>query len=225
MWPSRLIQTKHHIGTTGSLGDASADLWKTLLIWSKRVAKDVGAPFRIKFVLLTTGSAPDGSAVSYLRMRDRDETTADQRLLKIATQSNNKGNAEAYAAYKALPEDLRLRFLKAVQMLDGSSNIIDVRDEIARELYHAAGRNQIDHLVERLEGWWIGVVINALSGTGPSAIPVLAIDQRVDVGKSSSARHFQWTMLRRIPLPRLWPNSTRGRSSRSCGRSKSDQGG
>jgi hypothetical protein len=131
-------------------------------------------------VLLTTGSAPDGSAASYLRMRDRDETAADQRLLKTAAQSNNKGNADAYAAYKALPEDLRLSLLKAFQVLDGSSNIIDVRDEIVRELYHAASRNQIDHLVERLEGWWFGVVIKALSGTGPSAIPVLAIDQRVD---------------------------------------------
>jgi hypothetical protein len=171
---TQLIQTKHHIGTTGSLSDASADLWKTLLIWSKRVAEDVGAPFRIKFVLLTTGSAPDGSAASYLRMRDRDETAADQRLLVTAAQSKNKGNADAYAAYKALPEDLRLSLLKAVQVLDGSSNIIDVRDEIVRELYHAASRNQIDHLVERLEGWWFGVVIKALSGTGPSAIPVLA---------------------------------------------------
>ena len=27
--PTQLIQTKHHIGTTGSLSDASTDLWKT----------------------------------------------------------------------------------------------------------------------------------------------------------------------------------------------------
>jgi len=178
--PTQLIQTKHHMGATGSLSDASVDLWKTLLIWSKLVAKDVGAPFRIKFVLLTTGIAPDGSAASYLRMRERDEAAADQRLLKTAAQSQNKSNADAYAAYKALPEDLRLSLLKAVQVLDGSSNIIDMHDEIVRELYHAAGRDQIDHLVERLEGWWFGVVVKALSRTGPSSIPVLAIDQRVD---------------------------------------------
>ena len=39
---------------------------------------------------------------------------------------------------------------------------------------------QIDYFVEPAEGWWFGVVIRALSGVGPSAIPVLAIDQRID---------------------------------------------
>ena len=67
--PTELIQTKHHITRAGDLSGASSDLWKTLLIWSKRV---------------------------------------------------------------------------------------------------------------RLEGWWLNVVMKALSGTGPAAIPVLAIDQRVD---------------------------------------------
>jgi hypothetical protein len=65
-------------------------------------------------------------------------------------------------------------------VLDGSPNIIDVRDEIVRELYHAAARDQVDHLVERLEGWWFGAVVKALTGVGPNAIPILAIDQRVD---------------------------------------------
>lgn len=178
--PTQLIQTKHHISNRGSLTDASADLWKTLLIWSKRVAQDVEAPFRIKFVLLTTGIAPEHSAASHLRMRDRDEKTADQTLIKTAVESKNQENAAAYAAYRELPEDARLNLLKAVLILDGSANIIDMRDEIERELYHAAGRDQIHNLVERLEGWWFGVVIKALSGSGASAIPILAIDQRVD---------------------------------------------
>ena len=178
--PTELIQTKHHIGKQGNLTDASADLWKTLLIWCKRVALDIDAPFRIRFVLLTTGAAPDDSAASFLRIRGRDEDAADKRLLKIVAASKSKDNAAAYAAYAALPEELRLSLLRAIDVLDGSPNIIDVRDEIARELYHAAARDQVDHLVERLEGWWFDIVIKALTGAGPNAIPVLAIDQRVD---------------------------------------------
>ena len=57
--PTELIQTKHHIEKLGNLSDASTDLWKTLLIWSMRVAKDIDAPFRMRFILLTTGAAPD----------------------------------------------------------------------------------------------------------------------------------------------------------------------
>lgn len=178
--PTQLIQTKHHVGKLGSLTDASVDLWKTLLIWAKRVAEDVEAPFRIKFVLLTTGLAPEGSAAAFLRMRERDVTVADQILLQTAASSKNKENAAAYLAYTTLAEDLRQSLLKAILVLDGSPNIVDVGDEIAHELIHAAPRDQVDHLVERLEGWWFGVVIKALSGVGPSAISVLAIDQRVD---------------------------------------------
>jgi hypothetical protein len=100
--------------------------------------------------------------------------------MKTASTSTNQDNAQAYVAYKALPETLRLSLLRAVFVLDSSPNIIDVRDEIARELFHAAGRENVDHFVERLEGWWFGVVIKALSGTNPTAIPVLAIDQRID---------------------------------------------
>jgi hypothetical protein len=179
-WPTELIQTKHHIGAKGNLTDTSSDLWKTLLIWAKLAAKDVDTPFRVRFVLLTTGSAPDGSGASFLRMRARDETKADKLLLAAIAKSTNQANSEAYAAYKALPDSLRLSLLKAIFILDGSTNIIDVRDEIVRELYHAAPRDQIEHLVERLEGWWFTVVINALAERVPTAIPVLAIDQRVD---------------------------------------------
>ena len=178
--PAELIQTKHHLGKNGSLTDASIDLWKTLLIWSKRVAADVDAPFRTRFTLLTTGLAPEGSAASFLRMRERNEVEADKRLCATAESSKNETNKPAYAAYKSLPEALRLSFLRAVSILDGSPNIIDVREEILRELHRAAERAQVDKLAERLEGWWFGVVIKALTGTGPASIPVLAIETRVD---------------------------------------------
>ena len=178
--PTELIQTKHHVGKHGILTDTSTDLWKTLLIWSKRVAQDIDAPFRTRFTLLTTGAAPDGSAASFLRMRDRDEGEADKKLMQVVTSSKNKGNAAAYRTFAALSEELRHSMLRAVYVLDGSPNIIDVRQEIAREVYHAAGRDQIDHLVERLEGWWFRIIVKALTGAGPNAIPVLAIEQRVD---------------------------------------------
>jgi hypothetical protein len=178
--PTELIQTKHHIGTVGNLTDGSIDLWKTLHIWSKRVASSVEAPFQTRFVLVTTAVAPEGGAASYLRMRDRDEKKADQHLMYTASKSTNIDNAKAYAAFSSLSEDVRHAMLQSIYVLDGSANIIDVKEEIARELYHAVGRDKVELLVERLEGWWFGVIIRALSGTGPSSIPVLNIDKRID---------------------------------------------
>jgi len=177
--PTALIQTKHH-GQKGDLSDASVDLWKTIAVWLSKLSRDIEAPFRMKFVLLTTADAPDNSAASFLRMRERDEESADKLLIAAAKGSDNKATEKARAAYAAVPEQLRLSLLKAVMILDGSPNIIDMREEIERELHHAAPRDRVDKLVERLEGWWFGAVIRAMSGTGPNAIPISAIEQRVD---------------------------------------------
>jgi len=156
--PTALIQTKHH-GQKGDLSDASVDLWKTIAVWLSKLSRDIEAPFRMKFVLLTTADAPDNSAASFLRMRERDEESADKLLIAAAKGSDNKATEKARAAYAAVPEQLRLSLLKAVMILDGSPNIIDMREEIERELHHAAPRDRVDKLVERLEGWWFGAVI------------------------------------------------------------------
>lgn len=179
--PSALLQTKHHIKGTGNLSDASVDLWKTLRIWSEIVAQDTTAPFRLRFVLLTTGQAPQGSAAALLRARDRDETHAHRLLLETASgRSTNATNEAGYHAFQSLPEIARLALLKAVQVLDGSPNIIDVREEIRDLLKFAAPREKLDLLVERLEGWWFTAVIRAIVGAAPPAIPVTAIENKID---------------------------------------------
>jgi hypothetical protein len=178
--PTELIQTKHHIDKAGDLSDGSVDLWKTMAIWLKRVTEDIESPFRTNFLLLTTADAPDKSAASLLRMRERNEEAADKLLMAAAKSSKNQKIMDDCAAYAGLAENIRLSLLRAVTILDASPNIIDVREEIERELHHAALRDQIEKLVERLEGWWFGAVIRALSADSPSAIPVMAIEQRVD---------------------------------------------
>jgi hypothetical protein len=178
--PTALIQTKHHLNRVGDLSDASVDLWKSIAIWLDRVAEDIEAPFRMKFMLLTTAHAPDKSAVSMLRVRDRDVEAADKILLTFAKTSKNKTIAKTCEEYVRLSEHIRVSMLRSVTILDGSPNIIDVREEIEGELHHAATRDHIDKLAERLEGWWFGTVIRALSRTPHAAIPVLAIEQRVD---------------------------------------------
>ena len=178
--PIQLIQTKHHVKKQGDLTNASVDLWKTLHIWSKLAAQDVETPFRLRLMLLTTGAAPMGSAAGYLRVRDRNEKEAEAILLKTASQSKNQENAAGYKAFKDLPEAQRLALLKVITVLDGSPNIIDVHEEICHEVRHAVSREHIEHLVERLEGWWFGMMVKSLAGLAPSAIPVLAIDNRLD---------------------------------------------
>ena len=107
--PVALIQTKHHINGTGNLTDASVDLWKTLGIWADRVTKDPEAPFRTRFMLLTTGEAPTGSAASFLRARDRNEDKAHALLLSAASVSTNATSKDSYKAFRDLPQEWHSR--------------------------------------------------------------------------------------------------------------------
>jgi hypothetical protein len=177
--PVELIQTKHHINGIGNLTDASVDLWKTLGIWARLVAKDPETPFRTKLMLLTTGEAPTGSAASFLRARDRDEDAAHALLLKSASTSTNATNKDSYKAFRDLPEPTRKGLLKAITVLDVSANILDVREDICGQLRFAVPREKVNILVERLEGWWFAIVITAMTGT-EGAIPITAIENKID---------------------------------------------
>lgn len=178
--PSELVQTKHHIEKSGNLTDASSDLWKTLLIWLKAVKADAQVPFRMKFLLMTTGTAPDGAACSYLRAiaNARNEAEADKHLTATATTSKNADHTEAYDIYKRLSQEVRLSLLRSIMILDNAPNITDVIDEIRQVLYMAAPKNQIANFVERLEGWWFARAIDGL--VNRKSIPLLAVDQRID---------------------------------------------
>ncbi len=178
--PVRLIQAKHHVAKTGNLTDASTDLWKTLRIWAERVSEDITSPFKTRFVLMTTGTAPEGSAASYLRARERDEAKAHELLVEAGTASKSATNRAAYKAFLDLPPEVRLNLLRAITVLDGSPNVIDVHDDLSHELRHAVAKDHRSLFVERLEGWWFGVVVRALTCTGPAAIPVAAIENKMD---------------------------------------------
>lgn len=182
--PVELIQTKHH-STGGILSDASVDLWKTLRIWAKYIAASVD-PLPV-FFLMTTGKAPTGAAASLLKPEGRDEAAADKLLLDVCDTSSNYTNKTSYQAYKALSDSQRMRLLRAITVLDGASDILDVHDEIVQAVRLAAPKLHIDQFVERLEGWWFRLVIEALANNG-GGIKVLSVDARIDELRESFQR-------------------------------------
>ncbi len=68
--PSDLLQTKHHKTGTGSLTNASPDLWKTLRIWFEGQVSGAIPP-TANLYLVTTGKAQDNTAAAYLRSFSR----------------------------------------------------------------------------------------------------------------------------------------------------------
>ena len=81
-----LLQAKHHISGAANLTDRSPELWSALRVWCEAIS--AGAlPEDAMVYLLTTSTAPDGSAASYIGSVGRDEAAALQRLSAAATTS------------------------------------------------------------------------------------------------------------------------------------------
>lgn len=159
--PTELLQTKHHRRGTGSLTDASPDLWKTLRIWFEGAASKT-IPRTARLCLVTTGIAPDTSAASRLRIDGRDVSAAQQALDATAASSGSATNAPAYQAYLAALPAERTAILERVVVLDASPAVDDLDGELRQEVYWAAGKEHHTAFLERLEGWWFRCVLRQL---------------------------------------------------------------
>ena len=164
--PIELLQAKHHISNTGSLTNASTDLWKTLRVWSTAIADDQFDPSITLLTLMTTGTAPEGSAASKLRpisSRQRDTMAALRTLRETAQTSTNVTNKPGYDAFLALSEPTQKILLDSTQVLDASPNIIDARELILNKLRISARPQFLELVFERIEGWWLNKVVQHLS--------------------------------------------------------------
>ncbi|EPS50623.1 hypothetical protein FDF50_12010 [Clostridium botulinum] len=166
--PRMLIQLKHHIKHHGDLNNASTDIWRTLKVWIDAINKSSDLLKTTKFIIITTASAPEGTAAYYLKNHnDRNIELAYHLLKKVCEESSNKGHAKYYRAFTSLHEKEIKQLLDNVIVIDRSSNIIDVESELKREIRYSCLPQYEDFICERLEGWWYKKSVEALCSDNP----------------------------------------------------------
>lgn len=180
--PTEQVQLKHHVNAA-SLTDLSVDLWKTMRIWSEQIADDPQLPFERRFSIVTTATAPEGSAAELLRAT-RPSNHAEEKALKLllaaATNSTNRESAAGRAAFLALPPTSQQNLLAAIRVHDNAPSITNARGEIEEMLAFAVPTENVESLVDHLEGWWFAQVVHALSVAAGHAISLLALRQKID---------------------------------------------
>ncbi|ANS76487.1 hypothetical protein AWM70_19480 [Paenibacillus yonginensis] len=170
--PIELIQTKHHMNSVSSLTNSCSDLWKTIRIWSTAVQNGEVSTESIKFTLITTGVAPEGSIASklYPYQEYRDVQTALSLLNEVAEKSTSHSNRMAYEVFLGLSEIQREQLISCVYVLDASPNIVDTKEDILRELRYATRPEFKEAVYQRLEGIWFNKVIQHLSSDSLNTI-------------------------------------------------------
>ncbi len=141
-------QSKHTVGQTRSLSDASADLWKTLANW----IAEPGNP-NTRLVLLAVADA--GPTAALLRTgADRDVGGAQERLERTARVSANEGNRPYYAAFLGLTPEQRRGLLDRVEIFDGMMPVAAVQPLLERAVRKSVKPERRAALIDRLRGWW-----------------------------------------------------------------------
>lgn len=169
--PSELLQLKHHLAGRGTLTDTSADLWRTIRVWSTYLRSQTLELPETRLAIVTTGQAPDGSIAALLRPDpERDSKIACSRLTDIASNSQNQTLADAFAAFLALSLSDRSALVDSIHVLDGSPLIADTGAEVQKWLERIVRRQHLNALHERLEGWWFDRVIQHLCGASAESI-------------------------------------------------------
>lgn len=162
--PSDVLQTKHHLSRTASLTNASPDLWKTIRVWAE-TALAGKLPTGAGLMLVTTATAPEGTAASYLKPGPtRDVAKAIQRLQSTAETSTSKDNTPAYTAFRKLSAESKMDLFDASVVIDAQPGIVDLDKELKSLVFYAVERRFLDSFLDRLEGWWLRRVIKQLVG-------------------------------------------------------------
>jgi hypothetical protein len=167
--PEIMIQLKHHVKEYGDLNNASTDIWRTLKVWIDAVKENKNLISKTKFIIMTTASAPVGTAAYHLKI-DADKRNSQRAydiLKKVTVESTNKSHESYYSAFISMPETIMRKLLEDAFVVDKSSNIMDVEFDIKKAIRYSSLPQHIDKICERLEGWWYKKAIEALCSEMP----------------------------------------------------------
>jgi hypothetical protein len=172
--PVQLLQTKHHKESTAALTDTSSDLWKSIGNWATTkalVERGGSAPSRL---LVTTATAPEGSAASLLRPQGSNPPRSPDRALELleaaCRASASQANRSAYKTFNALSVEERRVLLESIIILDASPSISDCSDRLDARIHEFTSQKHVEPLRQRLEGWWYRVAVERLASTADQAV-------------------------------------------------------
>lgn len=169
--PEELLQTKHHLQAATSLTDSSAELWKTIRIWSTHLADGKIRIPPTTLSLVTTATASSGSIAAKLRpSSSRDVEAIAVDLEAVSKASTNAALQPAFTAFLALDSVQRKALVSAINVLDTSDDISDTGEKIRERIKLSVDRPFRQSLFERLEGWWFGKVVDQLKA--PTPVPI-----------------------------------------------------
>ena len=144
-------QLKHHNLQTGTLTDASTDLWKTIYNWIKLVEGQKELLDTTTFVIITTDKVSPNSAASYLAPdeRKRDERKAKEILQQVASSSHNTNHNSYYQTFKKCESAMLDSLLAKIYILAQEPSVINIKSKLMDFLRYGSTPRYQEKIFER----------------------------------------------------------------------------
>jgi hypothetical protein len=152
-----LLQSKHHLSETAGLTNTSTDIWRSINAWISAI-ESIEADEVPNLTMVTTATAPEGSAASLLRGNEnRDSSRALEILRNVAHTSVNATTHPWRNRFSALSRARQERIVAAIVVADGAVRIDGLDQELEKALFWGAPSDEEhrEDFIEHVKGWWL----------------------------------------------------------------------
>jgi hypothetical protein len=179
--PFDVRQLKHHLSRQGGLGNRSSDIWKTLRVWADSIISKKLDPAGTLLFLVTTSTATKSHAVFTLSPTSpsRDPEQARAELEAAGAASTDKNIQAAFQEYAKLSERRKKQLFAAIHVLDGSSDVEQLRSDIESEVRLLTDPQHRMTFTDALEGWWFRLVISHLMTPAHPGVRIRQVEVQV----------------------------------------------
>jgi len=181
---STRVQIKHQLFNRDSLNDTSVDLWRTINSWCDVIKTPTKNLTDTNFLIITTASVKENSAVSYLTDScNRDTGTALTMLQNTAKTNAGKTNEKFYKAFLSLKHPQQKNLIKQIYVYDSAPKIDGMKETIMKYIRCGTLPKHEDIVYDKIVGWWFNRIIECLCSPTPVFISLAQLRMAMfDIG-------------------------------------------
>jgi len=181
------------------LTNLSIDFWKSVRIWLVHYLANGRVATDSRFLLFTTATISEGSFLSLFA----EGVQSDDDRIQAAREAAAKSKSELIGAIRdelgKLSDEEQHDFYARITIFDGSPRITDIPRLVDQHL-RTIRREARAALFERLEGWWMNLVIKVLAGERTEPIYGYEVSDKLSsLGDEYRADNLPITFRNKLP--------------------------
>lgn len=160
----KTLASLKHKAAGDRLTDLDVDFWKSVRVWLAHYIGDGRIGSNADFVLFTTATVAPGSELARFAQEGSDPAARAEAAATLLGRSTSATIGKTKTELAKLTEAELADFYGRILILDGSPRIDTIPQIVLDQHLRTVRREVRGPLFERLEGWWMDLMIKVLTG-------------------------------------------------------------